>query len=129
MTFYPKYRQWLKTSNCPSGEFMYWGYGVMPGDVMSTFVDPLEPKLPSEQWSGVTDGNGIKVYAGDIFRCIYHSDGHTDHHYEVVYSPENGRYLLQRHGNPCPQTGVAQSIRDVARYPMAGNVHENPELL
>lgn len=129
MTFYPKYRQWLKTPICPEGEFIYWGYGVMPGEWNSAFVEPQEFQKPSEQWTGVEDRNGIKVYAGDIFNCIYHNDGHTDHHYEVVYSPENGRHLLKRHGNACPQNGVVQTLSDVARYPMAGNIHENPELL
>jgi uncharacterized phage protein (TIGR01671 family) len=89
------------------------------------------PHLPEDctlmQYTGLKDKNGKEIFEGDIFNCIYHQDGHTDK-YEVVYHPRWTGFFLRRIGE-CSQTGVHQTVSDVARYEVIGNIHENPELL
>lgn len=81
------------------------------------------------QFTGLKDKNGKEIYEGDIFRCIYHSDGHKDHLYHVVYNENSTSFGLQRTGNVCTQYAVRQEISDVARYEVIGNIYENSELL
>ena len=82
-----------------------------------------------QQFTGLLDENGKEIYEGDVFNCIYHRDGHTDHRYYIIYDDINGRFGLQRIGPPCSQREVSQSIRDVAYYGIIGNIYKNPDLL
>jgi len=81
------------------------------------------------QFTGLLDKNGKEIYEGDLFNCIYHRDGHTDHIYEVVYHPDWTAFVLKRHGESCSQKQVRQKVSDVARYEVIGNIYSNPDLI
>ena len=59
----------------------------------------------------------------------YERDGHTDHHYYVIYNEYSGAYEYQRVGEPRPQNEVHQGMRDAKRQVSIGNIYETPELL
>lgn len=125
-----KYRQ-PRFLNGQFHSWHYWGFverGFIGPDCSQTGGIQVANEN-SQQFTGRTDKDGKEVYQGDVFNCIYHSDGHTDHHYIVIWGDEMSDFRLRRVGNPCRQDQVYQHLRDVARYPMIGNVHENPELL
>jgi len=105
-----------------AGCWVYWGLNT------TDMLDSIDHDTIG-QFVGQRDSSGEKIYADDLFRCIYHSDGHTDHIYQVVYSEECAGFVLKRIGRPCPQSQVFQRVSDVARYERIGNVHDNPELL
>jgi uncharacterized phage protein (TIGR01671 family) len=86
-------------------------------------------EVPLMQFTGLKDKNGKEIYEGDVFKCIYLRDGHADHKYRVYFDDADGRFDLQRIGEPCPQNQVRQNLIDVARYGVIGNIYENPELL
>lgn len=79
--------------------------------------------------TGPLDKNSVEIFEGDLFNCIYQSDGCTEHIFQVVYSKESTKFVLKRIGKPCQQTCVVQTVSDVSRYEIIGNIHENPELL
>lgn len=81
------------------------------------------------QFTGLLDKNGKEIYEGDAFHCIYRSDGHTDHWCYVAWNEEQTRFGLRWVGARCRQDQVFQTLRDVMRYAMIGNIYENPELL
>lgn len=130
-----KFRAWDKSRNewsqqsfaiDQSGELHMWKQQSNSPNYSYGHTD-LHPVICV--YTGLTDKNGVEIYEGDIFNCIYKRDGHNDHVYSVEYSEAYTRFGLVRHGERCPQDGVVQTILDVARYEVIGNIHENPELL
>ena len=79
------------------------------------------------QYTGLKDKNGKEIYEGDIFDCIYYSDG-CNHKNEVVWVNQTARFHLKGHGG-CQQKFVAQGVFDMTRKAIIGNIYENPELL
>lgn len=68
-----------------------------------------------EQYTGLNDRNGEKIYEGDIVRCSFGESGVVE----------------LRHGAYCV---VGDDITDMSNwkesaYEIIGNIHENPELL
>lgn len=82
----------------------------------------IKGNFPSE-WKGKA------IYEGEIFNCIYHSDGCVNHVFIVSYSSEATKFYLSRRGDSCQQPAVRQIIRDVARYCSIGNIHQDSHLL
>jgi uncharacterized phage protein (TIGR01671 family) len=80
------------------------------------------------QYTGLKDKNGKEIYEGDLFNCIYKSDG-CNHKWQVVYYEEYTSFRLKRIGKICQQLAVDQKVSDVARYEVIGNIYENSELL
>lgn len=61
-----KFRQFVPTQSMPQGEFMYWGFGVEPGEAVFTTPTAVNGFIAdSEQWTGEIDMNGHKIYVGD----------------------------------------------------------------
>jgi uncharacterized phage protein (TIGR01671 family) len=88
---------------------------------------PCGDNIVLMQFTGLLDCDGKEVFEGDLFNCIYLFDGCGDHRFEVVFdAPE---FRLKRIGGECQQKGVYQTIRDVARYGVIGNVHQHAHLL
>ena len=118
-----KFRQFL------DGEFWYWGYGVIPGD--NTFVHPIDHRKPSEQYIGVKDKNGIKIYAGDILKYVSPTPelGDTDETYQVEWIGHGftAKWLQAKKGwNQYPENCLLDTEDDME---IIGNIHESPELL
>ncbi|MCK5601621.1 hypothetical protein KAR91_07130 [Candidatus Pacearchaeota archaeon] len=78
---------------------------------------------------GRKDKAGVEIFAGDLFNCIYHRDGCVNHIFQVVYCEQSTGFRLKRIGGKCQQPFVSQTVADVSRYKMIGNIHANPELL
>lgn len=126
-----KYRQFIKTADHPEGEFMYWGYGVMPDEAV--FVSPVmqsgEPLAPSEQWIGAVDKYGIKIYSGDILRTDHNiGSGWTEEpvHVGIVEYHHTAEWVLTN--KPLVQS-LPQLLRNRWTVEIIGNIHENPELV
>ncbi len=91
----------------------------------------IEDGLLLMQYTGLKDKNGKEIYEGDIFNCLYYSDGRgcKHHRFEVFYKNDGARFILKSHGKPCLQNGVTQNVWDMTRREIIGNIYENPDLI
>jgi hypothetical protein len=107
-----EFRQWS------SGFFHYWGSGP------DSFTGPLSNHLDilSEQYTGLRDKNGKKIFEGDV--VIFRN---TKTPALIVWNPLFASFCLRRSG------WVFNHFFGEAVYPfdveVIGNIHENPELL
>ena len=120
-----KFRQFVPTRLHHEGEFLYWGYGVLSDQ--EEFVAPTAPYAPSEQWTGLSDQDGIKIYAGDIVWTDHNigAGGVVIHEGIVKYS--YGSFVVLAAN--IIQTDIADLSRNKWKLKIVGNIHENPELL
>ena len=77
------------------------------------------------QFTGLKDKNGKEIYEGDIFDCIYKRDG-CNHKLLVVWDEESACFRIKGYGN-CDQPNVTQTMLDIQRKEVIGNIYENPE--
>lgn len=73
------------------------------------------------QFTGLTDKNGVKIFAGDIVRY-----GDTIH--RVVFEQRNGTAYFGLVYAAC-ETLPFGHYQDLKQIEVIGNVHDNPELL
>ena len=121
MTREIKFRAWDKITK----QWHYWGLNV--SETGAYFTAPPHSQLEHCQYTGLKDKNGKEIYEGDIFDCIYYSDG-CNHKNEVMWVNQTARFHLKGHGG-CQQKFVAQGVFDMTRKAIIGNIYENPELL
>lgn len=109
----PKFRQFI------DGEFWYWGYRVNADP--AEFVPPKDPTKPSEQWVGLTDKNGTKIYAGDLVEFKLGPEKVVG---IVSYDPASARYIKSF------VSSYGREEKDLSSYAssqkVVGNIHENP---
>ena len=79
------------------------------------------------QFTGLKDRNGKEIYEGDIFDCIYKRDG-CNHKLMIVWGRSDASFRI-RYCGECDQPNVRQSVTDIQRGKVIGNIYENPELL
>lgn len=70
---------------------------------------PDYPNVILEQYTGLKDKNGKKIYEGDVVQC-----------YDPRYKSTDKRF-----GGP---SVVDRFYSDIFDYEILGNIHENPEL-
>lgn len=114
-----KFRQWT------GDRFYYWGFGA--SDDGSYFTGPSSggnlrvADQAHEQFTGLTDANGVEIYEGDIVA----SNAIAKPGAEVVYLESDACFSI---GPDWPITEYK-----VMHYPeplvVIGNIHQNPELL
>ena len=78
------------------------------------------------QYTGLKDKNGKEIYEGDIFDCIYKEDG-CKHKLLVIWDEESTRFRMKSYGE-CDQQNVTQTMWDMSRHKIIGNIYENPKL-
>lgn len=100
-----------------------------PPEDFATFI--FEEVIPEtvEQYTGLTDKNGKKIFKGDIIREFSENEnGEYDYeHFDVgrvFWYQETARFLKtsKLFPNNCPE------ITGFREYEVIGNIHENPEL-
>lgn len=85
-----------------------------------------------EQYTGLTDKNGRKIFEGDILKIVHKYQSpfdddtkeYTDITTDVVFFDDEG--LCFSYGES-PFLCVADNV--TAEYEVVGNIHDNPELL
>lgn len=113
-----KFRTWDSIA-----KIMYEAFNM--NDLMSdTDLRPMAEHYIYLQFTGLLDKNGKEIYEGDIFNCIYETDGHVDHNYVVTYSNEQAKFFLLRKGVICSQIQVVQTMTDASRHEIIGNIYE-----
>ena len=116
-----KFRIWLPT--CDSYMKRYYNSEVIGihtvGVLNNLYSNPntSHDTCIFEQWTGLTDINGIEIYEGDII------ESETPHHgnhliEEVVF--QQGMFMA---------AGIEYALNDLNFIKVVGNINENPELL
>ena len=100
------------------GSFRLWHYW---GFFNKEFISPYSPLIDSQQFIGLPDKNGTKIYEGDIVRAQQWEGG------KLVWISGQVNYDVQCCRWMIGTTAVSGTI-DAHRHIM-GNIYENPELL
>lgn len=81
----------------------------------------IEPDLTIEQYTGLKDKNGKKIYEGDIVKIEAYSRV-----FQVVYRKWDCSFVYE---NDEDEEIVHMFSGFPSAYEIIGNIHENPELL
>ena len=120
-----KHKEWLDQEyyNLIGFDSNFYSYSM--GKLLK---EPLE-ELDIQQFTGFKDKNGKEIYEGDIFECPYSNKTEHHHKWRIIWGEISGGFVLQRIGKPCNQRQVYQTVSDMTRQEIIGNICENPELL
>lgn len=79
------------------------------------------------QFTGLCDANGEEIYEGDIIESNFGGGMPTRH--IVAYDPKEAAFVVQLIGTYPNSGSIRQSWIDQYGKRIAGNIHDNPELL
>jgi len=125
--------------NSPGGRLQPWcllsfyGEVISGADNMGAFVDSDQSNYVIQQYTGLRDRNGIKIYEGDI---VFHKSFSICHFYgrtvtqnffiKFVLRDNNLEYCLTYRD---PKDHSIYNIWTGNEVEIIGNIFENPELL
>lgn len=118
-----KLRAWYKPYKqmCQVESLRFDGNGVYRAVLIEeSFYDRRlveADEIVIEQYTGLKDKNGVNIYEGDI---LIDDTGEPIEYWVVKFS--EGGFVGE-----C--AGVAESLFELTNLEVAGNIHENPELL
>ena len=114
-------------------------YQIMP----QTPVSSAYPVLPEtvEQYTGLTDKNGKRIFEGDILRGFEYPfcsniNGEFNYFAEIVWFDDSSAFGIYTFKNPKSNVrGISEGNTDYLEYfnadkwEVIGNIYDNPELL
>lgn len=113
-----KFRAWIETGNETDDYVEPMTIQQMIHSKESTFsLEQLNDLVDFEQYTGLTDANGKKIYEGDIVEVTSQYWGMLGNRYEVKF----------KQGSFCVKYVLLSVIS--SSISVIGNVHEKPELL
>lgn len=111
-----------------------WVYGKLFESVASSFIirnnniiDLVQVNQDTiGQYTGIKDINGVKIYEGDILKCL---DTDGDNYLSLVRY-DDGAFTIDVNYCDYDYTAIGWALSvDVDDVEVIGNVHDNPELL
>ena len=134
-----QYRQWSDSHK----KFIYWGYGIYSDGTKRNYeTDFTSPSLsnhyedaPSEQFTGLYDKEGNKIWEGDIVKLGKWAQGLNkgDERLIVVWR-DRGFWL--KDPNATEKSDFTEyfgwegeTLVDWDNITVIGNIHQNPEML
>ena len=123
-----------------NGEWVYGHYGkymLMNGESVPCISTPNKEAVCGnicydveastvEQYTGLTDKNGKKIFEGDILEDTYGNETYRD---VVVANRWNCSCCDGVYGYAFEHHAAWLDFRDIESCTVVGNVHDNPELL
>ena len=86
----------------------------------------VEPETVG-QFTGLTDKNGVKIFEGDIVAYDVEEEGVRYTDYAVIEWSKNGMRYAVKWGRGYADEWLKKS--DESSFRVAGNIHDNPELI
>lgn len=109
--------------------------------ISNPYTEETKGVIPEtvEQYTGLTDKNGTKIFDGDILKGVqypYFSDGEYNYFAEVVWFDNCPAFGIYTFKNPKAKVkGISTGNKDYMEdwnpddWEVIGNIHDNPELL
>lgn len=105
----------------PNGNVTYTSESYEEDGVWFNDTTSATNDVVVEQYTGLKDKNGKEIYEGDIVGYAY-----TGCNYIVVYRRYDASFVLE---NDDREEAIHFHYDRQSDYEVAGNIHENPELL